>query len=639
MGARVTGARAFAFALLAILAASAWVGAPRADDAPRAVSPDSPGAAAPADGAAIYAQRCAVCHETSVVSHAIRDARQGKSTAFVLGALTHGKMRGMAAGLAAAERVAVAEFFSGKPLEPGGRRVATISPPCDAAHARFDLRDAPAYPRWGRDLHNTRFVPEGAGGIRAEQLPTLRLQWAVALPETTLVRSQPAVGGGAVFVGSQNGSVYALDQATGCTRWAVQAPSEIRTAVSLSEWPPGEAPDPPPFLYFGDDGGRVHAVDAASGHLLWTADLGEDPATTLTGAPTLYEGRLFVPISSIEDLFAIDPRYACCTHQGAVVALDASSGRVLWRRATIDEAPKPIGTRADGTPIRGPAGASVWNTPTVDASRHRIYFGTGNNYTRATSPTSDSVFAVEIDTGAVAWVHQAISGDAWNGGCLPELAAGGNCPPKLGPDHDFGSPPILLTVDGRDLLVAGAKSGVVRALDPDDGRLLWKTRVGRGGSSGGVHFGMAAAGDTVYVPIYDPGEDRTDGWGPRPGLSALRATTGEVLWSLGTAEICGADRACSAGISAPVTAIPGAVLAAFADGRLRAFDAETGRPIWSFEMARRFPALAGEAVGGGLASSAGPVVANGRLFLGAGHAWTGRSGNALLVLAPAAAGR
>jgi polyvinyl alcohol dehydrogenase (cytochrome) len=628
-----------ACALLGVLAAWAFAGPPRAADAPSAANAEAPGAESLPDGAALYAQRCAGCHETSLVRHARRDALQGKSANYVLAVLEHGKMRRLGAELGEAERVAVAEYFAGRRLEPGARRPAAISPPCDPPRARFDAGSAPAFARWGRDAHNTRFVPESAGRLRAEQLPALRVAWAVGLPETTLFRSQPAVGGGAVFVGSQDGTVYALDEATGCTRWAYQAPNEIRTGIALSEWKPGEAGGGLPFVVFGDAGGNVHAVDAASGHLLWMAALGDDPSTTLTGAPSLHAGRLFAPISSLEDLFAIDPGYACCTHQGAVVALDAGSGRVLWRRSTIDAPPKEIGTRPNGAPIRGPAGASVWNTPTVDAQRHRIYFGTGNNYTRATSPTSDSIFAVEIETGAVAWVHQATGDDAWNGGCLPELAPG-NCPPAVGPDHDFGAPPILLRVAGRDLLVAGAKSGVVRALDPADaGRLLWKTRVGRGGSSGGVHFGMAADGDTVYVPVYDPGDERYDGWGPRPGLTALRATTGEVLWSRGSAEICGAEKRCSAGISAPVTAIPGAVLAAFADGRLRAFAAEDGRELWSFDMARRFPALEGEAQGGVLASAAGPVVANGRLFVGGGHAWIGQSGNALVALAPDGAAR
>jgi len=635
----VKGRGVAALAGLAALAAWAFAATPRAADDVRTVSADASGAEAAPDGAAIYAQRCAGCHETSLVRHALRDARAGKSAAYVLAVLTQGKMRRLGAELGDAERIAVAEYFSGRKLEPGARRPAAISPPCDAAHARFDAGSPPAFPRWGRDAHNTRFAPESAGGLRAGNLPSLRVAWAVGLPETTLVRSQPAVGGGAVFVGSQDGSVYALDAATGCTRWVYQASNEIRTGVVLSEWKPGDAAPSLPFVAFGDAGGNLHAVDAASGHLLWVAPLGEDPATTLTGAPSLWAGRLFAPVSSLEDLFAIDPGYPCCAHQGAVVALDAGSGRVLWRRGTIDAAPRQIGTRPSGTPIRGPAGASVWDTPTVDARRHRIYFGTGNNYTRATSPTSDSIFAVEIETGAVAWVHQATADDAWNGGCLPELAPG-NCPPAVGPDHDFGAPPILLSVDGRDLLVAGAKSGVVRALDPaDGGRLLWKTRVGRGGSSGGVHFGMAAEGDTVYVPIYDPGDERAEGWGPRPGLSALRATTGEVLWSRGTAEICGAEKGCSAGISAPVTAIPGAVLAAFADGKLRAFAAEDGRELWSFDLARRFPALAGEAQGGVLASAAGPVVANGRLYVGGGHAWIGQGGNALLALALDGAGR
>jgi polyvinyl alcohol dehydrogenase (cytochrome) len=271
----------------------------------------------------------------------------------------------------------------------------------------------------------------------------------------------------------------------------------------------------------------------------------------------------------------------------------------------------------------------------IDARRKLLYVGTGNNKTRATTTQSDSVLALDLETGRVAWAFQAVAGDAWNGGCGPSLAQG-NCPRSPGPDSDFGAPPVLVTAGGRELLLAGEVRRRLRARPSRTAS--GETRVGRGGTSGGVHFGMAAGDGALYVPIYDDGDGRVDGWAARPGLYALEAATGRLRWARGQAELCAGDTDCFAGVSAPVTAIPGAVFAASIDGTTRAFDARDGRVLWSFDAVRRFPSLAGgTAQGGGLASAGGPVVANGRLFLGAGHAWTKRGGDALLVFAPAGA--
>jgi polyvinyl alcohol dehydrogenase (cytochrome) len=591
-------------------------------------------AAAPAvaaDGQAVYGRVCAACHAGGV-EKAPQRAMLGQMTAdSIHRALTTGVMKPMAQSLTDDERVAVAEYLSGHKLGEGA--AAAPGPACRGRAAVFSDASAP-WSGWGIDLGNTRSIPADVAGLSRADVPRLEVDWVRRYPNALRARSQPGFAGGAVFEGSHDGTVYALDEQTGCVRWTFRAPAEVRTGIVVG---PGKAP----VLYFGTLIGDVFALDAHSGKLLWRSRPDPHPNATITATPTLYDGRLYVAVSSLEVLAAEDPKYSCCSFRGSVVAYDARSGERLWQTHSIPAPPSPQKPNARGVMQFGPSGAPVWGTPSIDVKRRRLYIGTGENYSAPANDRSDAIIAMDLATGKIAWVYQALKGDVWNGACRA-TGSGPNCPEENGPDADFGAATILATTsDGRDLVVAGQKSGTVYAMDPDTGTLVWKTQASRGGGGGGIRFGMAVSGDRVFVPAGDS-ESSVAGaarfyTGPaRPGLYALDLRTGAPLWSAPSEDVCAGRPLCHPGITNAIIATPDMVLTAGMDGWLRIVDAANGKLLWKFDAARSFPALnGGIATGGSFSGGAGPVVYHGRIYLNSGYGFgTDKPGNLLLTLKP-----
>ena len=438
-----------------------------------------------------------------------------------------------------------------------------------------------------------------------------------------------------MFVGSQDGTVYALDFATGCVRWTFLADAEVRTSPTLEPWTAGDT-KARPRLYFGDFNGNAYAVDAQTGLLQWKTRVDAHPRLTITGSPRLFEGRLYVPMSSNEWAAAADPAYECCTFRGGVTALDANTGQLVWRSYSIPAEPQATGEKnAAGAIRRHPAGAPVWNSPTIDTKRRRLYVGTGEGYTSPAAAQTDSVLAFDLDTGRMLWWHQSLPKDAWNMACF--IGGGPNCPHENGPDLDIGAPPILHRLpDGKDVLLVGQKSADVFALDPDDGRLIWKVKYGRGGFGGGVHWGMAATPQLLYAPNADTTFLGTEKGVAKPGLFALDPQDGSIVWFAPAPDVCPADLkpACDGGFSAPPTAIPGVVFQPAFDGWLRAYRERDGKLLWEFNTVRDFDTVSGEKARGGSIESAGAIVVDGSVIVNSGYLFGGRMpGNVLLVFA------
>ncbi len=317
---------------------------------------------------------------------------------------------------------------------------------------------------------------EPAGALTAANVKHLELKWAFGFPNATMVRSRPAIHKGRLFTGSQDGTVYALDAASGCVFWSASIGAAIRSNLVLG----GTAAAP--NLYFGDSAGRVSALATGTGRLLWQTQADQHPATRLTGAPVYWRGRLYVPVSSSEEASALQPGYLCCTFRGSVLALDAASGRVLWKSYTIAEPPvKQVKTKR-GTATVGPSGAAVWSAPLIDPQRNALYVTTGDNYTDPVTTTSDAVLAFDLDSGRLLWSRQFTTADAMNLSCWQPGKL--NCPDSDGPDFDFGAPPLLVDLGGhKRALILSQKSGMVYAVDPDaKGRPLWEQRVAKGGN-------------------------------------------------------------------------------------------------------------------------------------------------------------
>jgi polyvinyl alcohol dehydrogenase (cytochrome) len=614
--------------LLVILGFGALAGCQRAAGPEPQKSPPAVAKAAPV----LYQEHCAQCHDGGVPKaiHAVEFQMMGPEA--ILTALTSGAMQAQGQALSEAEKRSLAEFLGGQAL--GSADDAKLAQ-CDAPRAQFDTAAPPKLNGWGMTAANSRAVDAATAGITSETVAKLAVRWAFAFPAATRARSQPTVGGGSVYVGSQDGTVYALDFKTGCVRWRFKADAEVRSSPVLEPWRAGDG-STAPRLWFGDFAANAYAVDARTGTLLWKTRVHPHARATITGSPRFHDGRLFVPVSSSEWAAAADPAYECCTFQGAVVALDANAGTILWSASTIDRPAEPTGTKTSvGTVMRAPAGAPVWNSPTIDAKRNRLYVGTGEGYTSPAVNTSDSVVAFDLTTGKKAWHYQSIAGDAWNMACF--IGGGPNCPAENGPDLDIGASPVLTTLkSGKQLLVVGQKSADVFALDPDrQGKLVWRRKIGRGGYAGGVHWGLAAVGDVVFAPNADTKFLPSEAPLPAdPGLHALDAATGKSLWFTAATNTCpeALKPACDPGLSAPATAAADLVFAGGFDGVLKAYAQASGKVLWEFDTKRDFATVGGNPGRGGSIEAAGPVVVDGTVLLNSGYLFGGRvAGNVLLA--------
>ena len=587
----------------------------------------------PPAGQRVYREHCALCHEGGVARAPHRMFLEMMAPDAIYASLTDGVMRAQAARLDDRERILVAEYLAQAPL--ADYRAPALPPVCDPAAAAFDFAKPPPSLGWGTALDNNRYVDAKTAGLDREAVESLELKWVMAFPNALRARSQPGIGGGGLYVGSQNGTVYALNAKTGCLRWTFRASAEVRTAIAVSPWTAGDV-EAEPTLYFGDLLARAYALDAVTGKLKWRVKVDDHPNATMTGSPVLAGTRLLLPISSLEVTSAADPDYACCTFRGAVMALDAASGRVLWKQHTIETVPEKVGETAVGTDILAPSGAPVWNTPSVDREAGLLFVGTGENYSSPAEGSSDAIMALDLKTGERRWLWQATANDAWNMACTLDDARY-NCPQEDGPDFDFGASTLLVATRDGTVLVAGQKSGEAFGIDPETGRLKWRNRLGRGGIQAGIHFGMAAMNGVVFVPISDFDDGREHELPARPGLFALDAASGKVLWHRAHEDRCGDRAFCNPGISAPASVTEAAVFAGSLDGLLRAYDPLTGRVLWRFDTGREFAALGGaRGRGGSVGGSAGPVIHDGMLYQTSGYGiYFHMPGNVLLAFGSA----
>lgn len=590
--------------------------------------------AAPAepDGAALYQQHCASCHEGGVAKAPQLSLLQIMPPTSILRAMQGGVMQTQAAAMTDAQQRRLAEHISGHSLSEA--TMTSAAPECSAERSAFDFSARPDTAGWGVNLGNHRFYDRDLAGLAATDINQLELKWAFAFPGALRARSQPAIAGGALFIGSQDGTVYALDKDTGCIRWRFSTVAEVRNGIVVADWEPDTKT--PPLLYFGDLVGNVYALNATTGELAWRDRPDDHPSLTLTASPALHDGRLYVPLSSLEVTAAADPGYACCTFRGGVAVYDARSGEKLLTSYTIAEPPAVVGKNTAGTDRIAPSGSPVWNTPALDVERGVMYVGTGENYSSPANDTSDAIIALSLKDGSIVWSQQMTAGDAWNMGCETEERI--NCPPEDGPDYDFGAATVLATTsEGRDLVLAGQKSGDVYALDPDrGGAIVWQKKLGRGGIQGGVHFGMALEGDVLYVPISDfDGGPRWPGE-PLPGMYAVDIRSGKVLWYTRAEDTCEGREFCQPGLSAAASAIEGGVIAGAMDGVLRVYDKATGEVLWSYDSVREFTTTdSGTAQGGSFGGAAGPVFSDGMMFVNSGYGiYFHMPGNVFLAFGP-----
>ncbi|SOD97460.1 outer membrane protein assembly factor BamB family protein [Spirosoma fluviale] len=568
-------------------------------------------------GKAVFATSCQSCHTNIAESKAPSLAMLGAmSPRAIYTALKTGKMQTQSQSLSDEQRREVAQWITNRPFAE------TKLP--KAAFVPFSLpKNVPVSSGWGGNLAGTGFTQNTR--ITPENVTSLKVKWTFAFPDGTQIRSKPAVVGDWLLVGSQFGDVYAIQKQTGKIGWHFVGDAPIRGAIFI-----GKSGDKL-RAYFADFTTNVYAVDVASGKLIWKKRAGQHPQSGNTGSVAVYQNTIIVPLTSNEVTTSKDPNYTCCTSSGEVIALNATTGDLMWRHRVIPQEALVSGKKKNGQNFYGPSGAPVWSSPTIDTKRGLVYIGTGENYTDPPSTTSDAIQALDIKTGKLVWSYQATSHDTWNLACPGDP----NCPEKAGPDLDFGMAPLLVTTkQGRDMLVVGQKAGVIHALDPATGSILWQTRIGKGGMLGGIHWGMASDGNYVYAANADNSlvlDPRDPNRKASPGLYALDVNTGKVVWNQPTPNVETGKPYIQANSAAPLL-IPGLVFAGSLDGHIRSYEASTGKIVWDFDTVQEFKTSNGIAGKGGSIDGPSPVVSGSMLFVNSGYGMFGETpGNVLIA--------
>lgn len=581
-----------------------------------------------AKGESLFKTQCAVCHLGAVPEAPTVEAFKLYTPERIVEALKTGVMSTQGIPLSTSDKKDVALYLSGKAFSGDASGPDFSKFACTNSDAEVNAPSRVLWNGWGGELDNRRHQA-AESKLTRDNIHKLELEWAFAFPQTTRVRSQPVVTPEMIFIGSQEGTVFAINTTSGCLHWTFQADGEVRGAIHVETDTSGNTKS----LLFGDFVANAYSINAKTGALNWKTKVSSHPLASLTGSVSAADGLAYVPVSSSEVISAARPDYNCCSFRGSIVALDTETGAIRWTRYTTD---KPVRREKNSVGVYqyGPSGAPVWSRPAVDTKRGLLYVTTGQNYSSPATGTSDAVIAMDLKTGDIRWVTQVTENDAWNGACVRKTP---NCPKEDGPDFDIGSGAMLVTrKDGKDLVLIGQKSGMVYAMDPDhDGRIVWKQRVGRGGTMGGVHWGLSSDGETVFAGVSDlPTRNPYTVGDPFPGVHGLDIDTGEFKWRKVLPNVCPKDIkfTCFPGVSAAVASSPGLVYAGGLDGMLRIYDAGNGDILWEHNSHRQYDTVNGVPGMGGAIEADGPVVADGRLYVSSGYdKWGEIPGNVLLV--------
>ncbi|PWT79379.1 MAG: cytochrome C oxidase Cbb3 [Blastocatellia bacterium] len=582
-------------------------------------------------GFAVFQQRCMSCHGNPDAPLKAPEpaALRQLTPETILDALTTGVMKVQGQALSDAQRKQVAESLSGRPLGTASDGQAANMPNrCATNPPLTSPTSRQMWNGWGVDPGNTRFQPARAAGLTAEQLPQLKLKWAFGYPNGVSALSQPTVVSRRVFVGADTGYVYSLDATTGCVYWSFKTKAGVRSALSVGPLTGRGSAKYAAFV--GDLLGNVYALNAHTGELLWTGHPEDHFTARVTGAPTLYNGRLYVPISSWEEFSAASLDYPCCTSRGSVAAFDVSSGRQLWKTYVVAEDPQPARKNSKGVQLWAPAGGSVWNSPTVDVQRGVIYFGTGDATTAPAAKTSDAVMALDMNSGKPLWSYQAFPNDSFLVGCDgPDKSE--NCPVVQGPDLDIPASPILRSLPGgRRVLLVATKPGDLIALDPDrNGTVIWKRNIGNAPNTDTKDGALAAF--RQFAIMWGGAADTENAYFGLSGgsVAAVKLSTGEQIWMTKLAP-----EGKRVSYNAAVTVIPGVVFVGGNDGTLTALSTKDGHKLWQVETARDFDTVNKVKGKGGAISVPGATIVDGMLFIPSGYGIIGgNTGNVLLAFA------
>jgi len=485
----------------------------------------------------------------------------------------------------------------------------------------------------GYDRENTRHAESI---LDSGNVGDLAVNFSYASESVNEMRGAATVTAQVIFFAAGE-TLTAINRNSGCHYWSYRTAIKggvFRSAsVLLHHLNQSHA-----LIYVGDYFGNVHALDARDGSLRWLEFAGSDTAHHfITGGMQAHEQRLFVPVSSKEVVTGAFSLDGCCISHGILSALNASTGQSNWAYHTTEEATEII----QPNERLGPNGAPIWSTPTLDIARNSVYVGTGQNYTEPTTGTSDAIISLGLETGSVNWVFQATEGDAWNYAC--EFNRPLRCPDPEGHDFDFGAAPVL--ADGGSALIAADKGGMVYALDPDDGSLIWSRRLSVGSKLGGIHWGLALDDRRIYAAATDFEIDPASGNlqdlkpGANPGIYALDLATGELAWEIHPQRPYeGLETPLL--FSAALSVTNDLLFAGSLVGTVHAYSTEDGSELWSFDASQDLDDINQIPGNGGTIDGAGFVIAGDGLIINSGYTalfgglgrYQAGTGNTLLVL-------
>ena len=460
--------------------------------------------------------------------------------------------------------------------------VATLS-----AQSKPDVHRSGQWRIAGQNLNNTWSQP-AEHSISPANVKGLKPKWVFTTGGD--VSATPTVDGDAVYFPDWGGNLFAVEKNSGRLIWSHKISEYDGVDGAISRVSPAVVGDQ---VIIGDilssnnahNGANVMAIDRKTGSLRWITQVETHPAAVITGSPVVFDGVIYIGVSSVEEGLATNPAYPCCSFRGSIVALDAKSGGILWKTFDMPD---------NNGQTNQYSGGAVWQPPAIDPKRGTLFIGTGNNYTvppdvvacQNANPTAnctapddffDAALALDLKTGQVKWSKKLQGTDTWTVACITSSGPNPNCPVPSSPDFDLGGagPNLVGNIVGF-----GQKSGIFWALNPDDGNIVWSTPVGPGASLGGIEWGTATDGKRIYVAIANSnhlpytlvpsGQKIT--WG---AWSALDVATGKILWQTADPTAGTIDRG-------SVSVANGVMYAGSNSGQMYAFDATTGNILWNF---------------------------------------------------------
>jgi polyvinyl alcohol dehydrogenase (cytochrome) len=529
------------------------------------------------------------------------------------------------------------------------------------------------WPTIGHDSANTRDQPFEPH-ISPKNVHRLALKWSASLataPTTADVSATPAVVNGAVYFGDFNGTLWKLDADTGATIWSHKVPDYTGNAGDYARTSPSLAGN---TLVVGIikgstsvPGPNMLGIDATTGALRWKSQIHPDSHAAMTGSPILTGDTIITGIS------ANGAGGANATFRGAIVALNAQTGAIIWRTYSLPD---------NGGVPGGYAGATMFSPPAVDVSKGLVYGTFGQPYTEPASVTAchtshggftescelpgsylRSIVAFDLKTGTPKWSYRVIGHGPWLQACGSQPAAVTWCAPEAdgekwdiggsganvmrvrmgGHKHENGHKHDDGDNDGddkewRDVVGFGGKSGVYTLLDAETGQFIWDSLIGPGGDQGGMEWGTAFDGKRIYASITNhhhiPYELTQNGvisnvTATGGSWAALDPATGKILWQTAdpqTETVPGFSSPVGVWDLAPVTVAHGVLYAssmAKSGSSMYALDAATGAILWQYDPG----SLCGGSANCGSSVNSGPAVVNGSVYWGSGYSRSGVEGS------------